>query len=134
MSAVFQMRSHSVLETNVHNLLSAVKVISSDTRWAHICFFHGCVTAAVHACPTPHWYIRFLPRPFPSVISDIISEIIFDPQVVVLFILLTFGPLLLLISQGHLSFLCDTLVLHCVDHYKLLVSLANAIGKINFFC
>jgi len=49
------------------------------------------------------------------------------------FMLLTFNPFLLLISQGHLLFLCDTPVLHFVYHYRLLVSPENVIWKITFF-
>lgn len=132
MFTAFQMRSHSALETNIHNLLSAVKVLSSDTHQAHICFSHGCMTAVVHAHPTPQQYSKLLPQTFPSVVSDTI-EIIFDPQVTVPFVLLNFNQFILLVSQGPLLSLCDLLVLRFVDLYRLHVSLANVIGKITFF-
>lgn len=117
MSTVFQVRSHRVLETCVHTVLSAVKVASSGTRRSHICFSHGCV--ATGSCPPSTVVICCTFPPAAPIYCFRNSRFFFVPQVTAPFMSLIFNPLLLLISQGHLLFLRDTLLLHCTAHYSL---------------
>lgn len=121
MSTVFQVASHSVRH-QYPEFAGFTYLLSS---WL-------CHSSASHSSNS-YLYSRHPPKPFPSIVSES-AKIIFDPQVTVPFTVFMFNTFLLPISQGHLLFLCDTLVLHCADNYRLLVSLEKAIGKKYSIC